>query len=101
MRCHFQGTKAQLHRRLITCDELNAEDMRGVNCEHLDTQWEDRLLVLDHVDRFMDLPPKICNMVQTRCDNPVDDPAGIEWGLSWNKYNHGMVYQASSATLGS
>ncbi len=32
-------------------------------------------------------------MIYTHCDNQAVDPAGKEWGSSWNKHNHGMVYQ--------
>ena len=32
-------------------------------------------------------------MVYNLCDNQAVDPAGREWGHSWNKHNHGMVYQ--------
>ncbi len=33
-------------------------------------------------------------MIYTHCDNQAVDPAGKEWGSSWNKHNHGMVYQS-------
>lgn len=32
-------------------------------------------------------------MIYNLCDNQAVDPAGKEWGHSWNKHNHGMVYQ--------
>ena len=41
----------------------------------------------------MDLPPEIRQMIYTLCNNQAVDPAGKEWGSSWNKHNHGMVYQ--------
>ena len=32
-------------------------------------------------------------MIYTLCNNQAVDPTGKEWGSSWNKHNHGMVYQ--------
>ena len=32
-------------------------------------------------------------MIYNLCGNQAVDPAGKEWGSSWNKHNHGMVYQ--------
>ena len=77
-----KGTKAELCQRLITWDELNAEDMEEQVTSTFTFSRRMSLLVSDHVHRLIDPTLEVPEMIYTHCDTQAVDPASKERGTN-------------------